>query len=75
VVAVLHRVMPACFGVVFLRVTGVAVRGMSVVGGLLVIASLVMLGGLLVMLSGMFVMLGSLAVMFYGLLAHCFLPV
>jgi hypothetical protein len=71
----LLRVMPACFSVVFFRVTGVTMRGVSVVSGLFVVASFMVLGCFLVMLGRMLMMLGGFSVMFNSLLTHLSLPV
>jgi hypothetical protein len=53
-------VMTAGLGMMLFGVAGVAVSGVGVVGGLLVIAGLMMLGGFAMMLGGMFVVFGSL---------------
>jgi hypothetical protein len=58
----------------FFGVAGVAMRGMGVVGGLLVITGVMVLGGFAMMLGGMLVMFGGLVVMFDGVLAHKALP-
>lgn len=69
-------VMPAGLDVVMLGVAGMAVGGVRVMRRLLVIASLVMLGGFAMMLGGVLVMLGSLVVMLHALMvAHISLPV
>jgi hypothetical protein len=59
-----------------LGMAGMAMRGMGMVGRLLVVARLMMFGGLAVMLRRMLVMLGGLVMMFDALvLAHVSLPV
>jgi hypothetical protein len=53
-----------CFFVVMHCMQMMSVRYMSMVGGFLVIASLMVFGRFLMMTSGMFVMFGSFNVMF-----------
>jgi len=60
VLAVMLGVMTAGLGMMLFGMAGMAVSGMGVVRGLLVIAGLVVLGGFAVMLGGVFVMLGGL---------------
>jgi hypothetical protein len=75
IVAVVLGVMTAGFGVVFFGVTGMAMRAVGMMRGLVVIAGFVVLGGFAVMLGGVLVMFGSLVMMFDGVLAHVALPV
>jgi hypothetical protein len=76
VVTVMLGVMTACLDVVMFGVTGVAIRNMSMVGGLLVIAGLMMFGGLAMVLRRVLVMFGGLVMMFDTLvIAHVSLPV
>ena len=63
-------VVTAGFGVMLLGVAGMAVSGVGVMRGLLVIAGFVMLGGFAVMLGGVLVMFGGLVMMVDGVLAH-----
>lgn len=72
--AVMLGVMAACLGVVFFGVAGVAVRAVSVVGGLLMITGFMMLGGFAVMLGGVLVVLGRFLVMLDCVFAHVSLP-
>ena len=53
-------VMAARLDMMMFGVTGMAVRGVGVMGRLLVIAGFVVLGGFAVMLGGVFVVLGGL---------------
>jgi hypothetical protein len=74
--AVLLGVMPAGFGVVLFGVAGMTVGGVSVMGGLFVIAGFVMFGGFAVMLRRVLVVLGGLVMMFDAcVVAHGALPV
>ena len=68
-------VVTARLMMMFLGVAGMAMRGMGVVGGLLMVAGIMVLGGFAMMLGGMLVVLGGLVVMFDGVLAHRALPV
>jgi hypothetical protein len=72
--AVLLGVMAAGLGVMLFGVAGMAMRGVGVVSGLLVIAGFMMLGGFAVMLCRMLVVFGGLLVMFDGVFAHVSLP-
>ena len=72
--AVMLGVMTARLVVMFLGVAGMAMRGMGVVGGLLVVAGIMVLGGFAMMLGGMLVMFGGLVVMFDGVFAHVCAP-
>jgi len=72
--AVVLGVMTARLMMMFLGVAGMAMRGVGVVGGLLVVTGIMMPGGFAMMLGSMLVMLGSLVVMFDGVLAHGALP-
>jgi hypothetical protein len=56
----MFSVMTARLGMVLFGMAGMAVGGVGVVRGLLVIAGLMMLGGFAMMLGGMFVVFGSL---------------
>jgi hypothetical protein len=67
-------VMAARLVMMFLGVAGMAMRGVGVVGGLLVVAGIMVLGGFAMMLGGMLVMFGGLVVMLDGVLAHTALP-
>jgi hypothetical protein len=74
--AVLLGVMTARLYMMMLGVAGMAVGGVRMMRRLLVIAGLVMLGGLPMMLCRMFVVLGRLLVMLDALMfAHISLPV
>jgi hypothetical protein len=74
--AVLLGVMTARLYMMMLGVAGMAVGGVRMMRRLLVIAGLVMLGGLPMMLCRMFVVLGRLLVMLNALMfAHISLPV
>jgi hypothetical protein len=64
---------PRLFGV-RARVRGVTGRGVSVVRSLLVIAGLVVCGGLVMMLCSLAVMLGRFGVMFRSFFGHGFFP-
>jgi hypothetical protein len=76
VLAVVLGVMTAGLGMMFFGVAGVAVSGVGVMRGLLVIAGFVMLGGFAVMPGGMLVMFGSLVMVFDAcMVAHVSLPV
>jgi hypothetical protein len=72
--AVMLGVVTARFVMMLFGVAGMAMRGVGVVGGLLVVAGIMVLGGFAMMLGGMLVMLGGLVVMFDGVLAHVALP-
>ena len=73
VVAVVLGVVTARLDVMMFGVAGMAMGGVGVMGRLLVIASLVVLGGFAVMLGGVFVMLGSLVMVVDAcVVAHCF---
>lgn len=72
--AVLLGVMTAGLGMMVSGMRGMAVRGMRVVCGLLVIATLVVLSSLAVMLSGLLMVLSGLVVMFGSLMGHGFSP-
>jgi hypothetical protein len=73
VVAVVLGVVTARLDVMMFGVAGMAMGGVGVMGGLLVIASLVVLGGFAVMLGGVFVVLGSLVMVVDAcVVAHCF---
>ena len=61
--AVVLGVMTAGLGMMLFGVAGVAVSGMGVMRGLLMIAGFVVLGGFAMMPGGMFVVFGSLVVM------------
>jgi hypothetical protein len=61
--AVVLGVVTAGFGMMLFGVAGVAVSGVGVMRGLLVIAGLVMLGGFAVMPGSMFVVLRRLVMM------------
>lgn len=64
-------VVTAGFGEMFFRVAGMAVRAVSMMRCLFVIASFVMLGGFTMMLGGMLMMLGGLVMMLNAcLIAH-----
>lgn len=63
-------VVTACLGVVMIGMRGVTVRRMGVVRCLLVIAAVVVLGGLAVMMSGFLVVLGRLVVVLRSLMRH-----
>jgi hypothetical protein len=66
-------VVTARLDVMMFGVAGMAMGGVGVMGGLLVIASLVVLGGFAVMLGGVFVVLGSLVMVVDAcVVAHCF---
>lgn len=68
--AVLLGVVAARLGMVMRGVGGVTMRGMRVMGGLLVVAALVVLGGLAMMLRRLLVMLGGLVVVLGSLMGH-----
>jgi hypothetical protein len=72
--AVMFGVVTARLVMMLFGVAGMAMRGMGVVGGLLVVAGIMVLGGFAMMLGGMLVMFGGLVVMFDGVLAHSALP-
>jgi hypothetical protein len=63
-------VMAACLGVVMLRLHRMAVRGMRVVCGLLVVSCLVVLGGFAMMVSGLFVLFGGLVMVIGALMCR-----
>jgi hypothetical protein len=67
---VLVGVELACFRGMVRGMGVVALRYMSVVAGLLVVACLVTIGGGIVMGCCVFVVFGSFAVMIYSLLRH-----
>jgi hypothetical protein len=76
VLAVHLGVMPACLDVMVFGVAGVPVGGVRVMRRLLVIAGLVMLGGLAMMPRGMLMVFGRFVVMLHALMfAHMSLPV
>jgi hypothetical protein len=76
VLAVPLGVMPARLHMMMLRMAGMAMGGVGMMRCLLVIAGLVMLGGLPMMPCCMLMMLGRLLVMLHALmLAHISLPV
>jgi len=58
--AVVLGVVTARLDVMMFGVAGMTIGGVGVMGGLLVIASLVVLGGFAVMLGGVFMVLGCL---------------
>lgn len=62
--------MAARLSMVMRGVCGVTVGGMGVMGGLLVVASLVVLGSFTMMTGGMLVMLGRLRMMLGALMLH-----
>jgi hypothetical protein len=69
-------VVTARLGVMLFGVTGVPVGGVGMMRCLLVVAGLMVLGGLAMVFGGVLVMFGSLLVMFHALmLAHVALPV
>ena len=63
-------VVTACLGVVVLRLHCMAVRGMRVVCGLLVVSCFMVLGGFAMMMCGLFVMLGSLVMVIGALMCR-----
>jgi hypothetical protein len=73
--AVVLSVMTAGFVMMLFGVAGVTVRGVGVVGGLLVMAGFVVLGSFAVMLGGVLMMLGSLVMVIDGMFRHVSLPV
>jgi hypothetical protein len=76
VAGVMFSVMTARLDVMMLGVAGMAMRGVGMVRGLLMIAGFIVLRGFAVMLRGMLVMLGGLVMMLDTLvLAHVSLPV
>ena len=72
--AVMFGVMTARLVMMLFGVAGMAMRGVGVVGGLLVVAGIMVLGGFAMMLGGMLVMFGGLVVMFDGVFAHVWAP-
>jgi hypothetical protein len=68
--AVMFGVMTTRLGMVFFGVTGMAMGAMRMVRGLLVIAGLVVLGGLAVMFGGMLMMFGGFVMVFHCVFAH-----
>jgi hypothetical protein len=70
VLAVMLGVVTARLDMMMFGVAGMAVGGVGVMRGLLVIAGLVVLGGFAVMPGGVLVMFGGLGVMIDGVLAH-----
>lgn len=68
--AVLSSVVTACLGVMVLGVRGVAMRGVRVMGRLLVVPALVVLGGLTVVMGGLLVVLSRLVVVLCSLMSH-----
>ena len=63
VLAVMLGVVTARLDMMMFGVAGMAVRGVGVMGRLLVIAGFVVLGGFTVMLGGVFVVFGGLLMM------------
>jgi hypothetical protein len=75
-VTLLLGVMAAGFGMMFFGVAGMAMRGVGVVRGFLVVAGFVMPGGLAMMLRGLLVVVGGLVMMLDAcVIAHGALPV
>ena len=73
---VMLGVVTARLMMMMLGMAGMAMRGMGMMRGLLMIAAFVVLGGLTMMLRRMLVMLGGLVMMLDTLvLAHISLPV
>lgn len=66
--------MLARLGAVMRGMVSMALRGMGVMGGLLVMTAFVMLCSFAVMLSGLLVMLGGLMMMVRSLMRHGFSP-
>ena len=75
--AVVLGMMAAGFGMMMFGVTGVAVRAMGMVSGLLVVAGFMMLGSFAMVSCGMLVMFGSLVVMMLCacVFAHAYPPI
>ena len=74
--AVMLGMVAACLVMMMLGMAGMAMRGMGMMSRLLMIAGLVMFGGLAVMLRRVLVMLGGLVMMLDALVsAHVSLPV
>jgi hypothetical protein len=71
--AVLFRVMFSGFIRMVTRVRGVSVRRVCVVGGLFVLAVIVMLGRFTMVLSSVLMMLGRFGVMLRTFVFHSFL--
>jgi hypothetical protein len=75
VVAVVLGVVTARLDVMMFGVAGMAMGGVGVMGRLLVLASLVVLGGFAVMLGSVFVMFGRLVMVVDAcVIAHVSLP-
>ena len=73
--AVMLGMVAACLVMMMLGMAGMAMRGMGMVSRLLMVAGLVMFGGLAMMLRRMLVMLGGLVMMLDTLVcAHILLP-
>jgi len=69
-VAVLAHMSLGSFGAMFMGVHLVALSGMGVMGGLLVVSRIVMFGGRVVMFGGVLVMFRSLAVVLSSFHGH-----
>jgi hypothetical protein len=69
-VAVMLDVQFGGFGGVMVRVMIVSGCGVSVVGSLLVVAGLVVLGGLAMVLGSLFMVLGGVQMMLCGVFRH-----